>query len=187
VGARRKISARRLTKERIIAEAVKIIGSKADSAVIASYMDWVEWMCTGQRALRACSSKEAKRSERQVAAWLRRGRFLFRNLYCWPAGFEKFKADVNRWESVYETNIKERGRLVSLIKPPKLNTYPKRFAAMAALRLCEGYGLLPTSTKTGDFCKLAAVLCGEPNADLQHWCRWALASREINAAPPMEG
>ena len=58
----------------------------------------------------------------------------------------------------------------------------KRLAAHGALLLCEKFGLpLTTTRKTGEntrasvFCRLAATLYGDPDANLQPYCRAALA------------
>jgi hypothetical protein len=61
----------------------------------------------------------------------------------------------------------------------------KRLAAHGALFLCEKFGLpLTTTRKTGEntqasvFCRLAATLYGDPDANLQPYCRAALAKRK---------
>lgn len=61
----------------------------------------------------------------------------------------------------------------------------KRLAANGALLLCEKFGLpLTTTRKTGEntqasvFCRLAATLYGDPDANLQPYCRAALAKRK---------
>jgi hypothetical protein len=67
----------------------------------------------------------------------------------------------------------------------------KRFAAKDALLLCEKFGLpLTTTRKTGEntqasvFCRLAATLYGDPDANLQPYCRAALAMRKAAGAAP---
>jgi hypothetical protein len=60
---------------------------------------------------------------------------------------------------------------------PKRNADDKQLAAEAALRLCRAHGIAATTTKAakgGKLCRLAAVLHGDPRADLQHQCREAL-------------
>jgi hypothetical protein len=66
----------------------------------------------------------------------------------------------------------------------------KRLAANGALLLCEKFGLpLSTTRKTGEntqasvFCRLAATLYGDPDANLQP-CRAALAMRKAAGAAP---
>ena len=65
----------------------------------------------------------------------------------------------------------------------------KRLAASGALFLCERFGLpLTTTRKTGEntrasvFCRLAATLYGDPDANLQPYCRTALATRKAAGA-----
>jgi hypothetical protein len=55
----------------------------------------------------------------------------------------------------------------------------KQWAAEAALHLLEVHGIAPTTTKTGVFCKLAAVLFNDKSTDLQHHCRAALGRAQI--------
>ena len=63
----------------------------------------------------------------------------------------------------------------SKLSKPKPSADEKRLAAMAALRLLRTHDIDPTTTKTGAFCKLAAVLYGDKSADLQHHCRAVLS------------
>lgn len=59
---------------------------------------------------------------------------------------------------------------------PKPNADDKRLATSMALRLLKKE--TPTTTKTGTFCRLAAVLYGDESADLQHHCRMVLRSKD---------
>ena len=67
----------------------------------------------------------------------------------------------------------------SKLGKPKPNADEKQQAAVAALYLLKKNNIDPTKTKTGIFCKLAAVLYGDKSADLQHHCR-AVLSRRVN-------
>jgi len=58
-------------------------------------------------------------------------------------------------------------------RTPKPDAFEKRLAAEAAPRLCERFGVKPTTTKDGQFCRLAALLYGDERADVQHHCREA--------------
>ena len=69
----------------------------------------------------------------------------------------------------------------SKLGEPKPDAYEKRLAAKAALHLLKMHDIDPTTTKTGAFCKLAAVLYGDKGADLQHHCRAALSRAQIQA------
>jgi hypothetical protein len=62
----------------------------------------------------------------------------------------------------------------SKLGKPKPDAFEKRLAAGAAFHLIKMHDIGPTTTKTGAFCKLAAVLYGDKTADLQHHCREAL-------------
>ena len=67
----------------------------------------------------------------------------------------------------------------SKLGKPKPDAYEKRLAAEAALHLLKLHEIDPTTTKTGAFCKLAAVLYGDQSADLQYHCRTALGQAQI--------
>jgi hypothetical protein len=69
----------------------------------------------------------------------------------------------------------------SKLGKPKPDSYEKRLAAEAALHLLKLHHMDPTATKTGAFCKLAAVLYGDKTVDLQHHCRAALRPARIQA------
>jgi hypothetical protein len=69
----------------------------------------------------------------------------------------------------------------SKLGKPKPSAYEKRLAAEAALHLLKMHDIDPTTTKTGAFCKLAAVLYGDKSDDLQHHCRAALSQAQIRA------
>ena len=67
----------------------------------------------------------------------------------------------------------------SKLGKPKPDAYEKRLAAEAALHLLRMHDMDPTTTKAGEFCKLAAALYGDQRADLQHHCRAALSQAQI--------
>ena len=52
----------------------------------------------------------------------------------------------------------------------RTTAYAKLLAAEAALHLCDEFRIKPTTTKRGAFCRLAAVLYGVKDADLQKLC-----------------
>jgi hypothetical protein len=66
----------------------------------------------------------------------------------------------------------------SKLGKPKPDAYEKRLAASAALYLLKLHKIDPTTTKTGAFCKLAAVLYGDKTDNLQYHCRTALRQRK---------
>ena len=135
---------------------------------VVNILDWHEFVCNGYKVLRV--SQNTRRKDDQVLAWLRRGRSLLENLPSYPPGIETFRNEVKRWSTVYQ-EIHE-GRLA---RTPKPFAYEKRFAAEAALHLCDEFAVKVTKTKGGAFCTLAAILYGEPSADLQKQCSKVLA------------
>ena len=60
-------------------------------------------------------------------------------------------------------------------RKPKPDAIEKRLAADFALDLCERFGVRATTARTGKYCRVAAALHGDPNADLQYHCAKALA------------
>jgi Phage integrase family len=59
-------------------------------------------------------SKEARRTNRPVAAWLSNGARLLNRLFSWPLGFENFREDVRRWARLYEYEEEERRKWAPL-------------------------------------------------------------------------
>jgi hypothetical protein len=55
-------------------------------------------------ALRRTGSKEARRTKRQVAAWLDKGARLLNRLSSWPLGFENFREDVTGGRTAHAVN-----------------------------------------------------------------------------------
>ncbi len=153
-------------------EAVKIVDDKHSRDEgsgrscrdgVANMLDLLEWRHSGWAASHRSSSNEVKR----VAAWLRRGKILLENLNQWPFEFESFRNEVTRWEAVY-AELERTPKLQRLT--PRITAYEKLFAAEAALHLCDEFRIKPTTTKGGAFCRLAAVLYGDKDADLQKQC-----------------
>jgi hypothetical protein len=81
---------------------------------IANMLDWQDWRCTGMNALRGTESKEARRTNRPVAAWLNNGARLLNRLSSWPLAFENFREDVRRWARLYEDEEEERRKWAPL-------------------------------------------------------------------------
>ena len=143
----------------------------ADS--IANMLDWQDWRCTGMNVLRHTGSKQARQTNRQVVAWLKKGVRLLNGLSSWPLGFEDFREDVGRWARLYEDEEKKTKKWVRLTSIR--HAEEKRVAAEAALHLCDEFAITPTTTKDGPFCALAAVMWGDDKADLQKHCIEVLA------------
>jgi hypothetical protein len=168
-----------LPRNERIRKAAKIIDENRSQKVggctdsIADMLDWQDWTCTGMNALRRTASKEARRTDRQVAAWLDKGVRLLNRLSSWPLGFENFREDVRRWARLYEDEEEERRKWVPLTSIQHAEA--KRVAVEAALHLCDEFAIEPTTTKDGAFCALAAVMWGDETADLQKHCIEVLA------------
>lgn len=129
-------------------------------------LDWLEWMSDGYRALR--SVKITRRALEQVIAWLRRGLILGRStLYA----SKEFSTDLSQLLRQFE----ERRNWKVVVRGLQPIAREKRNAAEAALHLCSEFGIEPTITRTGTFCRLAAVLYGDKRADLQKHCIAVLA------------
>jgi hypothetical protein len=163
-----------LPRESRLQQAAKIIdehrGDKGERGDCkdncANMLDWLEWMDKGDNAFGRVSSGKEVKAEKRVATWLRRGVILLRNLYGWPPGFEKFMADVGRWAKLYKPGK---------AREPTPTILAKRWAAEAALHLCDEFEIEPTKTRNGSFCRLAAVLYGNKGYDLQKHCIAVLA------------
>ena len=125
--------------------------------------------------LRDTGSKQARRTDRQVVDWLKKGVGLLNGLSSWPLGFEDFREDVRRWARLYEDEEKKTKKWVRLTS--KRHAEEKRVAAEAALHLCDEFRIKLTTTKNGAFCTLAAAMWGDETADLQKHCIAVLAPR----------
>jgi hypothetical protein len=182
---------RLLPRNERIRKAAKIIDENRSQKVggctdsIANMLDWQDWRCTGMNALRRTESKEARRTNRQVAAWLNKGVRLLNRLSSWPLGFENFREDVRRWARLYEDEEEERRKWVALTSIQHAEA--KRVAAEAALHLCDEFAIKPTTTKDGAFCALAAVMWGDEPFDCamkpikkQSYIRFAMSFRPVS-------
>jgi hypothetical protein len=136
---------------------------------IDNMLDWLEWRLKGEPWLRYLGSKEHRLDQKRVLNWLRRGAFLLRNLKMWTPTLEKLRADVEHCVAVYEAGLKRPAR------KPKPSAFDKQLAAEAAVHLCDEFGIKPSATRTGPFCRLAAVLYGDERADLQKQCLQVLS------------
>ena len=185
-------TARLLTREQRFRAAKKIVdenrivaagASDSVEGSINNMLDWLEWRLKGEPWLRYGGSKEDRSNQERVLNWLRRGVLLLRNLKMWPLGLEKFRAEVERWVSVYEAKLKKPAR------KPKRSAIDKQLAAEAAVYLCDEFGVKPSATRTGPYCRLAAVLYGDKQADLQKHCQrvlsgdWSLMFPRNSAKP----
>jgi hypothetical protein len=189
-GRRRSASGRRLTLNQIVDAAAKIIGEgRARRADVQAIVEKMRKMCELSKRTRSRESKNQKQFAKQYTAALRKVIAMTRNA---PADFRAPPPPVQ--VSVPQLGIDKQMfdhehllrhlKLLSAISEsweksklgkPKPNAYEKRQAAEAALHLLKMHDIDPTTTKTGAFCKLAAVLYGDKSSDLQYHCRSALS------------
>lgn len=81
------------------------------------------------------------------------------------AGFRFSVEDLERTHAVIAAKANKP------LKPPTRADEAKRYAAEEAAQLLVAHGLPLNVTRKGKFCRLAAVLYGEPDADLFWHCR----------------
>jgi hypothetical protein len=184
----RGTSERRLTRNRIVDAAVKIIGEeRARRADIQEIVDRMSNMCDLSKRARSSKSKNQKRFAKQYSAALRKVIAMTRQA---PTDFRPPQPllRVSAPQLGIDNEVFDHDHLLrhlqllkwiseswekSKLGKPKPNADEKRLAAEAALHLLKMHGIGPTTT--GAFCKLAAVLYGDKSADLQHHCRAALS------------
>jgi hypothetical protein len=174
--------------------AVKIIGEgRARRADVQAIVEKMSKMCELSKRTRSRESKNQKQSAKQYTAALRKVIAMTRNA---PTDFRAPPPPMQ--VSVPQLGIDNQMfdhehllrhlKLLSAISEsweksklgkPKPNAYEKRQAAEAALHLLKMHGIDSTTTKTGAFCKLAAMLYGDKSADLQHHCRAVLSRAQI--------
>jgi len=173
--------------------AVKIIGNgRARRADIELVVDHMNKLCQRAKRTQSRESKSQKQFAKQYGAALRKvitmtnkasTDFRVVPLLYFSApqpGIDKEIFDHEHFLHHLQVlaRICERWEKSKLGKP-KPSANEKQLAAKAALILLRKYNIDPTTTKTGIFCRLAAVLYGDKDADLQHHCRLAL-SRSVN-------
>ncbi len=197
----RGTSEKHLTQIQIVDAAVKIIGEdRARRADVEAVVEKMSKLSELSKRKRSSESKNQKRFAKQYSAALRKVIAMTINA---PTDFRAPPPPLQ--VSVPQLGIDKQMfdlehllrhlKLLSAISEsweksklgkPKPNAEEKRLAAAAALHLLKMHGIDPTTTKTGAFCKLAAVLYGVKlaaalYADLQHHCRAALSRAQIQA------
>ena len=192
----RSTSGRRLTRNQIVDAAVKIIGEgRARRADVEAIVEKMSKLCELWKRTRSSESKNQKQFAKQYSAALRKVIAMTRNaptdfrpplpllqISVPQLGIDKEVFDHEHLLRHLELlnwicEIWEKSKLGK----PKPNAHEKRLAAEAALHLLKMHDIDPTTTKTGVFCKLAAVLYGDKSAHLQHHCRAALSRAQIRA------
>jgi hypothetical protein len=197
------VSARQPTANQIVDAAVKIIGGRARRADIEVIVDRMVRQCERSKRTRSRESKSQKLFARQYGAALRKLITMTKkaptDFRVWPLlhvsapqlGIDKEVFDhahllrhLELLSAICESWEKSK------LGKPKPSADDKRLAAEAALHLLKIHDVSATTSKTGAFCKLAAVLYGDKRADLQHHCRAVLKRAEIRVenssgnAPP---
>jgi hypothetical protein len=194
-GRRRSTSERRLTRDQIVDAAVKIIGEGiAQRADVQAIVEKMSEMCELSKRTRSSESKNQKQFAKQYRLALRKVIDMTKNA---PTDLRlPSPLPVSAPQLGIDKEWFDHGHLLRHLKllhaiceswensklgKPKPSAYEKRLAAEAALHLLKMHDIDPTTTKTGAFCKLAAVLYGDKNDDLQHHCRAALSQAQIRA------
>ena len=192
---RRITSERRLTRDQILDTAVKIIGKgiarRDDVEVI---VEKLVKMCDRSKRTRSRESKKQKYFAKQYSLALRKVIAMtrtaptdFRALPSVHISAHQLGIDEERFDHGHLLRHLNLLHLIcegwekSKLGKPKPDAYEKRLAAEAALGLLKTHDIDPTTTKTGVFCKLAAVLYGDKSEDLQYHCRAALSQAKIRA------
>ncbi len=194
-GRHRSTSEKRLTPNQIVDAAVKIIGEGGSRrADVQAIVEKMSKMCEQSKRTRSRESKNQKQFAKQYGLALRKVIAMTRKA---PTDFRApFPLLVSAPQLGIDKERLDHGHLLRHLKllhaiceswensklgKPKPSAYEKRLAAEAALHLLKMHDIDPTTTKTGAFCKLAAVLYGDKGDDLQHHCRAALSQAQIQA------
>ena len=194
-GRRRSTSEKRLTRIQIVDAAVKIIGEgivrRADVEAIVENMSK---MCELSKRARSSKSKNQKQFAKQYGLALRKVIVMtsrapndFRAPSPLPVSAPQLGIDREWFDHEHLLHHLKLLHLIcegwerSKLGKPTPDAYEKRLAAEAALHLLKLHKIGPTTTKTGAFCKLAAVLYGDKSDNLQYQCRAALRQAQIRA------
>jgi hypothetical protein len=187
-------------RQEIMNPAEKIIGKTIDRAELDAELFRLDEMRAGRYLIRARGSKQAMQAVRRVYDALRRLKAAMSQLpedFKLLFGGDEMLRQLEVYEAVLGKEVVATGKLQEQLdaksgqpKPAaieikrsrrKRTADDKRLAAELALRLCELHNIEPTTTKTGKFVKLAAVLYGDSGADLQHQCRDLVVERKNGA------
>jgi hypothetical protein len=192
-GRRRSTSEKRLTPTQIVDAAVKIIGEGiARRADVQAIVEKMSKMCELSKRTRLSQSKNQKQFAKRYRLALRKVIDMTRKAPTdlrspWPLPVSAPQLGIDEKLFNHEHLLRHLRLLHAICESweksklgkPKPDAYEKRLAAEAALHLIKMHDIDPTTTKTGEFCKLAAVLYGDKTADLQHHCREALSQAQI--------
>jgi hypothetical protein len=145
-------------------------GSTAPKAIVEAELYQLELRCAALARGRSRHSKSTKRAINQLGAALRKARLGL------P---EDFRLSLGLDRMIYHLEVYER------ISQAPETAGAQREATISAMYLCETFGIpLTTTRKTGIFCRLAAALSGDDDADMHHFCRELVQARRAASAKP---
>jgi hypothetical protein len=160
VTRRRGPPGRRLTTDEIIQKVIETIGKneqgyyKASAFDIKVELQWIKDTAEKIARSRSRSSKESKHTIKRFAANLRK----------WAGDLPEDFVVASGLVSVLRYS---EGYAGAVIKPKRGDAIEKELAMKAALHLCQKFDVEPTGTRDGSACKIAAIFCGDENADLR--------------------
>ncbi len=179
----------KLTLDQQIKLALKLLAPAKDALAycveeIKFAIDTVEVMTTTAEASKAMVSKDTKnklRAHRDALRKLQTTQQALTDEFGYPffdiGSKEHIKIDLEKYiDGVERWRAKPAG-------PPKRAEHKKRLAAEHARWLLWHFGHRVSATRGGPWCKLAAILYGDPSENLYHHCaefsgkasRWPLA------------
>ena len=144
-------------------------GSTAPKAIVEAELYQLELRCAALGRMRSRGSKTTKRAIKQSGAALRKAKLGL------P---EDFRLSLGLDRMIHHLEVYER-----ITQAPE-TAGALREATLSAGYLCETFGIPLTTTKTGVFCRLAATLSGDDDADMQHYCRELIQARRAASAKP---
>jgi hypothetical protein len=149
-------------------------GFTAPKAIVEAELYQLEQRCAALGRMRSRGSKPTKRAIKQFGAALRKAKLGL------P---EDFRLSLGIDRMIYHLEFYER-----ITQAPE-TAGAQREATLSAMMLCETFGIPLTTTratvgKTGVFCRLAAALSGDDDADMQHYCRELVQARRAASAKP---
>jgi hypothetical protein len=158
---------RRLTDKQIVAIAIDIIGKDEGGKI--------DKAAAGDIYGALFSLKEEGAALARIRARGSRGSTALKQL---DAALRKAIIKLPEFSFVLASTIFNVSHYASLKYPHNQpDAFERHAAARAAVSLCQRFEITPTSTRGGKLCRLAAVLYGDVDADLQYHCIKALKDR----------
>jgi hypothetical protein len=144
-------------------------GFTAPKAIVEAELYQLEQRCAALGRMRSRGSKPTKRAIKQFGAALRKATLGLPEDFRLSLGIDRMIDHLEVYERIDQ-------------EPETANA--RREATLSAEYLCETFGIPLTTTKTGVFCRLAAALSGNDDADMQHYCRELVQARRAASAKP---